>query len=149
MSRKRSFIENLSTEEKTTLEYEKKHGKSEAYRIRCHAILLSNKGYITDQIGDILGVSKNSIYSWFSAWKTQGIKGLKTKAGQGRKPLLSIDNSDHVDGVKKAIKKVAKEGGNLVAEIQAELEIEEDLTKKMLSLFLQKLITPGSDFVKE
>ncbi len=149
MSRKKSFIENLSTEEKAVLEYEKKYGKSDAYRIRCHAILLSNKSFTTNEIATILEVTKSSIYNWFSAWRTDGIEGLKTKSGQGRKPVLSTDNSDHVEGVKKAVKKVAQEGGNLLNEIQTELELEDGLTKKMLSLFLQKLITPGNVFVKE
>lgn len=148
MSRRRRYIEKLSTEEKVVLEQEKKHGKSESYRIRCHAILLSNREYTTDQISEILEVSKTTIYAWFSAWEKQGIEGLKTKAGQGRKAVLNLDNSDHVKGVKKAVKKVAEQGGNLLAEIQSELELEEPLSKKMLALFLEKLITPGNDFVK-
>lgn len=145
MSRRKSFIENLNTAEKAILEQEKKYGKSEDYRKRCHAILLSHRGYTVDQIVDFLEVSKGSVYKWFSTWRKDGLEGLKTKSGQGRKPTLRLDNADHVKGVKKAARKAVEEGTNLLLEIQQELEIEEPLTKRMLSLFLTKLIGHGND----
>lgn len=148
MGRGRTYIEELNDEEQAILEREKKHGKSDAYRMRCQAILLSNRGYTTDEIADFLEVTRTSIYGWFGRWKTGGIEGLKTKKGQGRKATLRIDNSEHVEGVKKATKRVAEQGGNLLSEIAEELELEEELTPRMLSLFLQKLVIPTSDFVK-
>lgn len=148
MSRKKRFVKDLNTVDIAALEAGKKQGKSEVFRNRCHAILLSNRGYTVEQIMDIFGVARNTVYTWFNRWEKGGFEALKTKSGQGRKPIICANNAAHVEGVKKAVKKVAKEGGNLIAEIQSELEIEEDLTKKMLSLFLQKLITPGNAFVK-
>ena len=143
MSRRKAFIENINTEEKAILKYEKKHGKSESYRKRCHAILLSNRGYETKQITEILEVSRGSVFKWFSAWKKSGIEGLKTKPGQGRKSVLCLNNADHVEGVKKAAKKAVEDGENLLVKIQAELELEEPLTKRMLALFLTKLVGHG------
>ena len=144
MSRKKTFIENLDTVEITKLVDGKKHGKSDAFRTRCQAILLSNKRYTVSEISDILSVSVGAIFKWFSAWKKSGIEGLKTKPGQGRKPTLCTDNSDHVEGVKKAAKKAVEDGENLLLKIQQELELEEPLTKKMLSLFLTKLTGSGN-----
>jgi len=144
MSRRKTFVRELNTEEKAALEREKKHGKSDNYRTRCHAILLSNRGYTIQQITDFLQVSRGSIYSWFSAWKESGIEGLKTKSGQGRKPTLCLDNADHVEGVKKAAKKAVEDGENLLLKIQKELELEEPLTKRMLALFLTKLTGDGN-----
>lgn len=148
MSRRKSFIENLTTAEKELLEQEKKYGKSENYRKRCYAILLSNKRYTIDQIMDILDVSRGSVSNWFSAWRKSRIEGLKTKSGQGRKAALNIDNSDHVEGVKKAAKKAVKDGENLLLKIQEELELEEPITKRMLTLFLTKLVGSGNDAEK-
>lgn len=144
MSRRRSFIKNLTTVEKELLEREKKHGKSDNYRKRCHAILLSNRGYTIDEIMGFLEVSRASVSSWFSAWKKSGIEGLKTKPGQGRRPKLNIDNTEHVEGVKKAAKQAVKDGENLLAKIQNELELEEPITKRMLTLFLEKLVGSGN-----
>ena len=144
MSRKKAFVEKLNTEEKAGLEHEKKHGKSETYRKRCHAILLSNRGYTVDEITGFLEVSNGSVYTWFSKWKKLGIEGLKTKPGQGRKATLCIDNSKHVEGVKKAAKKSMEDGENLMVKIQEELELEEPITKRMLALFLSKLVGYGN-----
>jgi len=144
MSRRRSFIKNLTTSEKKQLESEKKHGKSDNYRKRCHAILLSNRGYTIDEIMGFLEVSRASVSSWFSAWRKSGIEGLKTKPGQGRRPKLNIDNKDHVEGVNKAAKQAVKDGENLLAKIQDELELEEPITKRMLTLFLEKLVGSGN-----
>ena len=144
MSRRKSYIENLTTAEKELLEREKKHGKSDDYRKRCHAILLSNRRYTIEQIMDFLEVSRGSVSRWFSLWRKSGIEGLKTKPGQGRRAKLNIDNADHVEGVKKAAKQAVKNGENLLEKIQDELELEEPITKRMLALFLEKLVGSGN-----
>lgn len=144
MSRKKRFVENLNTVEIEALEAAIKHGKSAIFRKRCHAVLLSNKGYTVEQIMDILNVVQSTVYNWFNKWAKQGIEGLKTKPGQGRKATLSIDNSDHVEAVKKAVKKTAQEGVNLLATIEQELEMEEQLSMRILSPFLKKLISHGN-----
>lgn len=145
MSRKKSFIEKLTPEEKKGLEAGKKTGKSSSFRTRCHAILLSNKGYDIGQITDILEVHRSSVYTWFSTWQNQGIEGLKTKPGQGRKAVLHVDNKEHVKAVEKTVEKVAKKGGNLLAEVEKELSLEQGLSQKMLRTFLKKLISYGND----
>ena len=145
MSRRKVFVKELTTGEKKELERGKKAGKSFSYRTRCHAILLSNKGYEISQITDVLEVHRSSVYTWFSAWENQGIEGLKTKAGQGRKAMLCVNNKEHVKAVEKTVEKVAKKGGNLLAEVEKELSLEQGLSKKMLNTFLKKLISYGSD----
>lgn len=145
MSRKKTFISDLEPEEITQLEEGKKHGKSEAFRTRCRAILLSNKKYTITEITDILSVSRGSISSWFSAWKQHGLKGLKTKPGQGRKPLLSMDNKDHIEAVEKAVKKSQEKGVNLLAEVDAQLGLNEGLSMRMLRAFLKKTISSSNE----
>lgn len=144
MSRKKTFISNLDTTQIAQLEEGKKHGKSDAFRTRCQAILLSNKGYTTTEISDVLSVSRSSVFKWFSAWKKDGFTGLKTKPGQGRKPLLSINNQDHVKAVEKAVKKSNEKGVNLLAEVDAELGLNEGLSMRMLRAFLKKTIMSGN-----
>lgn len=144
MSRKKTYISNLTITEIAQLKEGKKHGKSDAFRIRCQAILLSNKGYTTTDISDVLSVSRSSVFTWFSAWKKQGFEGLKTKSGQGRKPLLSMDNKDHIRAVEKAVKKSHEKGVNLLAEVDAQLGLNEGLSMRMLRAFLKKTVTSGN-----
>lgn len=148
MSRKKRYIEKLSEGEKADLEYGKKHGKSEVYRNRCHAILLSNKGYTVDEVMDIFEVVRSTVYNWYNRWDNGGIEGLQTQPGQGRKPSLSIDNAEHVEAVKKAVKKRAEHGANLLATIEEELGMEEQLSMDIVRPFLKKLVSYGSAFAE-
>lgn len=144
MSRKKTFISNVTIAEIAQLEEGKKHGKSDAFRTRCQAILLSNKGYTTTEISAVLSVSRSSVFTWFSAWKKHGFEGLKTKPGQGRKALLSTDNQDHVKAVEMAVKKSNEKGVNLLAEVDAQLGLNEGLSMRMLRAFLKKKVTSGN-----
>lgn len=149
MSRKKSFVGKLTVSEKADLEAGKKAGKSSSFRTRCHAILLSDKGYEIKEIADILDTHRSSIYTWFSNWKNHGIEGLKTKAGQGRKPTLCVDNEEHVKVVKEAVKKRATTGENILTTIEEELGMEGELSKTILHSFLKKLISYGNASEKE
>jgi transposase len=144
MSRKKRYIKKLSTEEKADLEAGKKYGKSEVFRNRCHAILLSEKGYEVEAIQDIFAVAHSTVYNWLNRWDTGGYTGLQTQVGQGRKPTLSVDNQEHVEAVKRAVKKRAQEGANLLATIEEELALEEQLSMDILRPFLKKLISYGN-----
>jgi len=144
MSRKKSFVKELTVSEIAVLEQGKKTGKNFSFRTRCHAILLSHKGYEIKDLVKIFDVHRSSIYNWFSLWKSKGIEGLKTNKGQGRKPALCIDNSEHVKVVKAAVKKRAKTGANILATIEAELKMEDELSMRILRPFLKKLISYGN-----
>lgn len=139
MSRKKRFVEELTEADIAILGLNKKNGNSSDFRTRCHVVLLSNKGYEVKDIEKILDLSRGTIYNCFNKWEKDKIEGLKTKPGQGRKPTLSIENSVHVEVVKKAVKEYAEKGTNLLAKIEEELEMEEELSMKILRPFLKKL----------
>lgn len=117
MSRKRVNIIELSELEKSNLKDGWQYGKSYAFRNRCQAILLSNEDYNSEELVKVFSVSQNTIYTWIKKWKNQGITGLITKLGQGRKPTLSIDNEEHVKVIESAVKNAAENGVNMKEEI--------------------------------
>ena len=145
MSRKQRFISGLSKVEIIKLKEGKKSGKTALFRSRCHAILLSNQGFDTNEILKISDVQLLTVYNWFNRWEKDGIEGLKTRSGQGRKPLLSVDNKEHVKAVKKAVKKRAETGENILLTIEKELDLEGQMSMDILRPFLKRLITFGSD----
>jgi len=145
MSRKKRYIKSLSSEERALLEQGRKSNKGYQFQNRCHAILLSESGKTVAELQSFYGVSPQTIYSWFDRWEQGGITALENKPGQGRKALLRVDNKDHVKVVDEAVAKVNKKGGNLLAEIESELELERGLSKKMLRTFLKKLDTCGNE----
>lgn len=144
MSRKNRFISKLRKKDKKLLKDGWESGKSLSFRKRCHGILLSARGFTVNEIASFYDVKITTVYGWFNRWEMDGYEGLKTQPGQGRKPILSSDNKEHVKVVKKAIKNRAEKGSNFLLQIQEELELEEEVTMKMLRPFLKKLVTYGN-----
>ena len=138
MSRKKRFIKDLSPADEEQLDSGKKYGKSESFRNRCHAILLSSMGYEVGQIAQIFGVRKRTLYTWFNNWEKLGLTGLKTSPGQGRKPKLSLNNIEHVQAVEKATKNAAQKGTNLLQEVTEEISPKGGLSRWTLRRFLLK-----------
>lgn len=106
-------------------------------------ILLKNQGLTSQQIADIFGVTFQPVNSWIKRYLSDGIEGLKTKSGQGRKPILNKEQDEAK--VKAAIKnerqriKLAKE------------DLEKDLGKSFsvltLKRFLKNLGADGNESV--
>ena len=76
------------------------NGPTHKYRIRCKSILLKSDGKSASQIAEQLEVTIPTVYSWIKRYEENGIKGLETRPGQGRKPIM--DCSDE-EAVRKAI----------------------------------------------
>lgn len=95
-------IKVLELSEANRLELEKGYhnGPTHNYRIRCKSILLKSSGKSASEIAEIFDVTIPTVYAWIKRYKENGIKGLKTRPGQGRKPIM--DCSDE-EAVRKAI----------------------------------------------
>ena len=57
--------------------------------VRCHAILLSDKGYSIPQLVEIFDVDRDTIRSWFQRWEENGISGLSDASRSGRPPVFT------------------------------------------------------------
>ena len=90
----------LTDEQRLQLEEGFRQGKSHAYRMRCRTILLKAKGLTSKEVGVRTEQTHISVNSWVKRFETEGIKGLETRPGRGRKPIM--DNSDE-DAVRIAI----------------------------------------------
>jgi len=74
----------LKEEDRALLELLKSRGSSERVRDRCHALLLSDKGYDINSLSDIFSVRRDTISNWISRWNTEGKAGLLDKDKSGR-----------------------------------------------------------------
>lgn len=79
---------NLSIEERNSLENGYREGQTHAFRQRCQVILLKSEGRTSKSVGSIVKMSNMSVDAWVRRFKSEGITGLKTKPGRGRKPIL-------------------------------------------------------------
>jgi len=77
----------LSADERTVLENGHRNGKTHAFRNRCQVILLKSEGRTSKEVGLIVKMSNMSVDAWVHRFKSEGIDGLQTRKGRGRKPL--------------------------------------------------------------
>ena len=93
-------IKLTKLEEETLREGYKNHRKAH-FRLRCHALLLSNEGMSVQFIMKIAKVRSRTIYKWMNRWEKMGIVGLFILQGRGVKSKLSEKNEGLINIVKK------------------------------------------------
>ena len=84
----------LELTEAQRLELEKgfRLGEKHCFRMRCRTVLLKADGLSAAKAGAQTDMSFVSVNAWVKRYKEEGIEGLKTRAGRGRKPIM--DSSD-------------------------------------------------------
>lgn len=91
----------LSDKEKELLTDGYKNSPLSHFRIRCHALLLSNEGRKIEAIAQFFNKRLETIRSWMNDWEAEGLAGLLIKKGRGRKSTLQIDSKEAVELIKK------------------------------------------------
>ena len=79
----------LDIEAKNALEQGFKTGKIHAFRVRCQLVLLKSENRKSKEVASIVKMCEMSVNNWLVRYSDEGIEGLKTKKGRGRKPLLN------------------------------------------------------------
>ena len=136
---KKKFLK-LNEAEKTTLQEGSKNGKAQAFRERCHCLLLSSEGYQVKELAQIFRVSEISIYGWFKRWQTIGIVGLRDKSGRGRKPILQAED---LPQIKRYIQENAQR--LKIAREKLKEELGREFSAKTLKRFLKSLTADIKD----
>ena len=103
-------------------------------------ILLKGEGKSSQQVANLLFTNHVSVCNWVNRYKEQGIEGLKTKKGQGRKPILN-KQSDELR-IKKQVKKERQRLKN--AKDELEKELDKKFSLKTLKRFLKNLSADGN-----
>ena len=93
---------SISESARAALEEGLRKGSSHAFRMRCQVILLKAAGRKSKEVGGIVGMSEVSVNSWVRRYKQEGIDGLVTKAGRGRKLLIQASDQGAILAAVKA-----------------------------------------------
>ena len=56
---------------------------------RLRTVLLAKQGFTAPEIATCTGFSRRSVQDWVARYNRQGLAGLETKSGRGRKPPLT------------------------------------------------------------
>lgn len=126
----------LSEAERTELEQGYREGKSHAFRKRCQTMLLKSEERRSKEVAAILGCHEVSVNSWLKRFEAEGIAGLKTKPGRGRKPIL--DGEADVEAVKKAVE--ANRQRLSVAKAELETELGKSFSTRTLERYIKNLV---------
>ena len=86
-------IIELTDKERLQLEESFRLGKSHSFRMRCRAILLKSNGLTSKEVSIQTEMTHISVNSWVKRVECEGVTGLDTRLGRGRKPDI-IDSSD-------------------------------------------------------
>lgn len=133
----------LRDEEQAALEQGYKGKGSFVFSQRCQMILLKSQGRSSKEIAGILRTNLLSVNQWVRRYEQQGIAGLHTKAGQGRKPIL-----DQVadEALVKATVKGERQRLKL-AKAELEAALNKEFSVRTLKRFLKNLSADGSESV--
>ena len=138
MGRKVKSIE-LTIYQRAELEKGYKTGRSIISK-RCHMILLKSESKSSREVASLLRTNEVSVNQWLARYKEQGIEGLETKTGQGRKPILNKETDEQK--VKAAVQKERQRLKLAKAELESALDKQFSL--KTLKRFLKKLTANGN-----
>lgn len=121
------FIPSLTDAEQQALMDAYRYADKPALRRRAHGILLSHKGHTISQICDILSVTRDTVASWFKAWESEGLEGLRDKARSGRPPIY--DNQEQ-----ERLQELVEETPHQIKTIRARLHEETGKTASTATL---------------
>lgn len=130
----------LTVEEKAQLTQGYKQGKSPFSR-RCHMILLKSECRTLQDIAAILSTNSGAVSGWVKRYKTEGMEGLKTKSGQGRKPILNLVED------RAQVKAMVQKERQRLKQVKEELEgqLDKSFSLRTLQRFLKKSTVVGSE----
>jgi transposase len=121
----------LDSEAREQLESGYKLSERHSFRQRCKMVLLKSEGYSLQQVAVILDTNLISVHNWLKRYDKDGIEGLQTKPGQGRKRILA---EEHISIVRSAVEQERQRLS------QARLIVEESIGKKMSNETLTRFL---------
>ena len=86
----------LTEVERLALEKGFRLGEKHCFRMRWRAVLLKADGLSSAAAGVQTEMSHVSVNAWVKRFKSEGIDGLNTRSGRGRKPIMDCSDEEAV-----------------------------------------------------
>lgn len=126
----------LSRTQRVALEKGYRAGESHAFRLRCQMILLKSERRTAIEIANLLGCCEVVVNNWLKRFEAEGIEGLRTKPGRGRKPIL--DTEKDLQRVKAAVK--ANRQRISLAKAELEAVMGKSFSQKTLERYIKNMV---------
>jgi transposase len=131
----------LTEAQRAALEKGYRTGSSHAFRTRCQMILLKSERRTAVEIADLLGCCEVVVNNWLKRYEAEGIEGLRTKPGRGRKPVLDAEND--LESVKTAV--AAHRQRISLAKAELEAELGKSFSTKTLQRYIKNMVLAISE----
>jgi transposase len=108
---------------------------SHTFRQRCQIVLLKAQGRKSKEIAAMFGCGEKSVNDWLHRYLSEGIKGLRTKAGRGRPAIFSAETDA------RAVREAVKQHRRRISQAKAALEADlgKEFSQRTLVRFLKNL----------
>jgi transposase len=126
----------LSEGQKAELEKGYRAGKSHAVRQRCQMMLLKSEARSSAEVAEILGCCEVVINTWMKRYESEGLAGLQTKPGRGRKAILH--ETEDLVHVRKAVQ--ANRQRLSLAKADLEEALDKQLSTRTLERYVKKML---------
>lgn len=126
----------LTQAQRLALEKGYRTGHNHAFRMRCQMILLKSEQRTASEIANVLGCCEVVVNNWLKRYEAEGIEGLHTKPGRGRKPILDAEKDLHK--VKQAVK--ANRQRISLAKADLETELGKSFSSKTLERYIKNMV---------
>jgi transposase len=126
----------LSRTQRAALEKGYRAGESHAFRLRCQMILLKSERRTAIEIASLLGCCEVVVNNWLKRFEAEGIEGLRTKPGRGRKPILDTEQDLH------RVKAAVTRSRQRISLAKAELEkaLGKSFSQKTLERYIKNMV---------
>jgi len=133
-------IIELTNEQRQALENGYRNGSTHAYRQRCQMVLLKSEKRSSVAITHILGGCEMSINNWLRRYQVEGIAGLKTRPGRGRRAILQTESdlAQVTEAVKKSRQRLS------LAKAELEQSLDKTFSTTTLKRFLKKTLAASN-----
>lgn len=116
-------IRELSLEQIKLLKRISRDSKFYQVRDRAKCLLLSYQGLSIKELINVFGVSRKTIYNWFTKWEDERLLGLYNSQGRGRKSKFNEEQKKQIKAwvkqepkmLKKVENKIQKEWGTITS----------------------------------
>jgi transposase len=133
---------SLSATELTELRHALKTSKSHTLRSRCQLVLMSNSRFAIDDIAETEGTTRQTVMRWLDRYEDLGIDGLVTAKGQGRPPIVRVDNRKEMDAIEAIVRQYPQKLDRALDEIE---EVTgKRMSRRTLRRVLKKTVGRGS-----
>ena len=126
----------LTKAQRAALEKGYREGESHAFRLRCQMILLKSQQHPSAKIAELLGCCEVVVNNWLKRFEAEGIEGLRTKPGRGRKPILDAEKD--LARVKESVQ--AHRQRISLAKAELEIALGKSFSTKTLDRYIKNIV---------